>query len=187
MSYLSDFEHTKLDAPVHPGIVVQTHYVSDPITGQRRLPKTNVWRVERVLGKGGFGEVRLEVCPKENERRAVKRIWATGSTSKIQYERELKALLEFSKPKYKESAAFVEFFGWFEDPESVYPAMEYVPLEDLEENVLAMGCTIKEAEIKEITVQILEGLKIMHLENFVYRDLKPKVSYRLLLSLTRRS
>jgi serine/threonine protein kinase len=184
MSYLSDFEHTKLDAHVHPGSVVQTHYISDPVTGRRRVPKTKVWKVERVLGKGSFGEVRLEVCLEENERRAVKRIWATGSAFKIQYERELKALLEFSKPKYKESAAFVEFFGWFEDLDSVYLAMEYIPMGDLEENALACGGTIKEAEAKEIAVQILEGLKIMHLENFVHRDLKPKVSHCPHISLT---
>jgi serine/threonine protein kinase len=178
MSYLSDLEHTKLEAHVYPGgIVVQTNYISDPITGQRRVPKTKVWRVERALGQGSFGGVRLEVHPEENEQRAVKRIWSTGSQFKKAYERELKALLEFSKPKYKESAVFVEFLGWFEDPESVYLAMEYVPLGDLEENVIANGGTFKEEEVRTITAQILEGLKIMHLENFVHRDLKPKVSF----------
>jgi calcium/calmodulin-dependent protein kinase I len=176
MSYLSDFEHTKLDARVFPGFVIQTHYVSDPITGQRRVPKEKVWKVERLLGKGGFGEVRLEVHPEENEKRAVKRMWATGSSFKKEYERELKALLEFSKPKYKESAVFVEFLGWFEDAECVYLAMEYVPLGDLEENVQAIGGVVKEAEVRDITIQILEGLRIMHLENFAHRDLKPKVS-----------
>lgn len=134
------------------------------------------WKVDRLLAKGGFGEVRLEVCVEEKKRRAVKRIWATGSTFKIQYERELKALLEFSKPKYKESAAFVEFYGWFQDLESVYIAMEYIPLGDLEENVALLGGTLREAEVRDITVQVLEGLKIMHLESFVHRDLKPKAS-----------
>jgi len=53
--------------------------------------------------------------------------------------------------------------------------MEYIPLGDLEENVQALGGVVKEAEVKDITSQILEGLKIMHLEKFVHRDLKPKV------------
>ena len=70
----------------------------------------------------------------------------------------------------------VEFLGWFEDAECVYLAMEYVPLGDLEENVQAIGGTVKEAEVRDITIQILEGLKIMHLEKFAHRDLKPKVS-----------
>lgn len=104
----------------------------------------------------------------------MKRIWTTGTEFKRSYERELKALLEFSKPKYKESAVFVEFLGWFEDLESVYLAMEYLPLGDLEDNILAVGGSIKEEEVREIAVQVLEGLRIMHLENFAHRDLKPK-------------
>jgi Protein kinase domain len=180
MSYLSDFEHAKLDAHVFPGCVVQKHYISSAISGQRRIPVTKVWKVEKLLGKGTFGEVRLEACSSENkdtnEERAVKRIWTTGMEFKRSYERELKALLEFSKPKYKESAVFVEFLGWFEDLESVYLAMEYLPLGDLEDNVLAVGGSIKETEVREIAVQVLEGLRIMHLENFAHRDLKPKVS-----------
>lgn len=43
--------------------------------------------------------MRLEAYAEEQ--RAVKRIWAAGTTFKVEYERELKALLEFSKPKYK--------------------------------------------------------------------------------------
>jgi serine/threonine protein kinase len=172
-SYISDFEHMRLDAKVFPGTVVETYYISDAITGQRRVPKTKAWKVERSLGQGGFGAVRIEVYA--NEKRAVKRIWTTGSVLKNQYERELKALLEFSKPKYKEAAVFVEFFGWFEDLDSVYLTMEYLPLGDLEDNVPPEASAVKEGEIKDIVSQILEGLKIMHLENFVHRDLKPKV------------
>jgi hypothetical protein len=174
-SYLSDFEHVKINAEVFPGIVIERAFVSDAINGQRKVPKTKLWRVERVLGKGGSGEVRLEHNEEGNERRAVKRIWASGFTLKLAYERELKALMEFSKPKYKEAAVFVDFLGWFEDNESVYLAMEYLPLGDLEGNVPPRLGAISEPEIKEITLQILEGLKIMHMEHFVHRDLKPKV------------
>lgn len=84
------------------------------------------------------------------------------------------ALLEFSKPKYREAEVFVEFLGWFEDHDTVYLAIEYIPLGDLEHNVPAQA-RITEGEIRDITAQILEGLQIMHLENFVHRDLKPKV------------
>jgi len=69
----------------------------------------------------------------------------------------------------------VGFLGWFQDPESVYLAMEYVPLGDLEDNIATVGGQIGEAQVRQIAVQILEGLKIMHSERFVHRDLKPKV------------
>jgi serine/threonine protein kinase len=54
---------------------------------------------------------------------------------------------------------------------------------DLEANLLdlessiANGLTIPEEDVREITSQILEGLKIMHAEGFAHRDLKPKVQF----------
>jgi serine/threonine protein kinase len=174
-SYLSDLDHHKINAQVNPWQVVETHYISDPSNGHRKVPRVKLWKVERVLGKGGCAEVRLETNREDDEKRAVKRMWTSGSTLKKEYQRELMALLEFSKPKYKEAAVFVEFLGWFEDHECVYLAMEYIPLGDLEHNVPARARAITEGEIRDITCQVLEGLRIMHLEGFVHRDLKPKV------------
>lgn len=57
----------------------------------------------------------------------------------------------------------------------MYLAMEYVPNGDLEDNMKTQGGKVEEAGVKDIAMQILEGLKIMHLERFVHRDLKPKV------------
>jgi serine/threonine protein kinase len=178
-SHLSQFDHTKINAQVirEANLVIETHLVSDRVSGQRRVPKQKVWRVERIIGKGAFGEIRLEVLMEGSEQRAVKRLWRTsGSTLKREYQRELEALVEFSKLKYKEAAVFVEFLGWFEDSDSVYLAMEYIPLGDLEHNVPSRPGQLVEPEIRLITFQILEGLKIMHSESFVHRDLKPKVT-----------
>jgi serine/threonine protein kinase len=179
-AYVSDLEHHKLNAHVYPGHVIERYFVSDPNKGLRRKQMTTIWKVERQLGKGGSGEVRLEVRTdeqaEEKDRRAVKRIWTSSSNLRKEYERELKALLEFSKPKYKEAAVFVEFWGWFEDHDSVYLAMEYMPHGDLEDNIPPKGEPINEWEIREIASQILEGLRFMHQEGFIHQDLKPKVS-----------
>jgi serine/threonine protein kinase len=71
---------------------------------------------------------------------------------------------------------FVEFFGWFKDGSDVFLAMEYVPLGDLERNVVAHSGKIPEIEARDITEQILWGLEIMHAESFAHRDLKPQVN-----------
>ena len=179
LSHLSQFDHTKINAQVlrEANLVVETHLVSNLVSGQRRVPKQKVWRVERTIGKGAFGEVRLEVLMEGGgEQRAVKRLWTSRSALKREYQRELEALVEFSKLKYKEAAVFVDFLGWFEDSDSVYLAMEYIPLGDLEHNVPSRSGQLGESEIRLITSQILEGLKIMHSESFVHRDLKPKVT-----------
>jgi serine/threonine protein kinase len=61
--------------------------------------------------------------------------------------------------------------------------MEYIRGGDLEANLLDLESltehrpAIPEEDIREITSQILEGLKIMHAEGFAHRDLKPKVQF----------
>ena len=56
--------------------------------------------MEQLLGRGSFGQVRLEKNQEDGQMRAVKRITTTSVVlSNSEYERELKALLEFSKPK----------------------------------------------------------------------------------------
>ena len=66
----------------------------------RRSRQTRVWKVEQLLGHGSFGQVRLEKNHEDGQLRAVKRITTTSATlSNNECEKELKALLEFSKPK----------------------------------------------------------------------------------------
>jgi serine/threonine protein kinase len=67
----------------------------------------------------------------------------------------------------------VKSFGWFENDESVFIAMEYFPLGDLQ-NYLSLP--LPENEVKQITSQVLEGLTFMHDNGFAHRDLKPTVS-----------
>ncbi len=56
------------------------------------------WEIKRLLGRGSFREVRLR--SHKAQLRAVKRTATSGTElSSIEYERELKPLLEFSKPK----------------------------------------------------------------------------------------
>ncbi|CZR58612.1 uncharacterized protein PAC_08504 [Phialocephala subalpina] len=172
----SEIEHWHIDATVYKDRVEEVHYVSDPAQNIRRKPRTITWQVERFLGRGTFGEVRLERNKADGSVRAVKRIATTNPSLKnSECERELKALLEFSKPKSREAAVFVDFLGWFKDQSDVFLAMEFIPLGDLETNIRnARSGRLPEIEAQEITEQILSGLEIMHTESFAHRDLKPQ-------------
>lgn len=68
----SDIEHWDINAIVHKDCVEETNYVSDPAKNIRRQPVTTIWNVERLLGRGGFGEVRLERNKQDGRARAVK-------------------------------------------------------------------------------------------------------------------
>jgi hypothetical protein len=105
-SMSSDIEHWHINAIVHKDCVEETHYVSDPARNIRRRPETTIWQVERLLGRGGFGEVRLERNRQDGRARAVKRIAMMGTNlTNMECEKELKALLEFSKPKVKAASS----------------------------------------------------------------------------------
>jgi hypothetical protein len=99
----SDLDHWYLNATVYKDRVEEIHYISDPARKIRRRQQRKTWQVERFLGRGGFGEVRLERNTDQDGNtslRAVKRIGGAGALlSNSEYEKELKALLEFSKPK----------------------------------------------------------------------------------------
>jgi hypothetical protein len=98
----SDIKHWYLNATVFKDRVEEIHYISDPSKGVRRRQQTRVWHVERFLGRGGFGEVRLERDGVDGNVRAVKRITTMSTNlSNSECEKELTALLEFSKPKVR--------------------------------------------------------------------------------------
>ncbi|MCJ1470035.1 hypothetical protein MMC07_008680 [Pseudocyphellaria aurata] len=129
------------------------------------------WRKERELGQGASGTVYLERCIQgrsEGERvRAVKKI------RKIQvgnYYRELEAIALFSLPKAGYERCFVKSFGWYDDDNSIYITMEYLPQGDLHQH---LSSPLPEKECQQIVFQILEGIHFMHEMGFAHRDLKP--------------
>jgi hypothetical protein len=101
MAAKSDIEHWQIDATVHSDRVEETNLITDPLRNIRQNPQTVVWHVEKFLGRGGCGEVRLERQKESNKARAVKRIVTATNLSHSEWKRELKALLEFSKPKVR--------------------------------------------------------------------------------------
>jgi serine/threonine protein kinase len=89
---------------------------------------------------------------------------------RIDYKKEILALAKFSKPQYQQQEVLVKFLGWFEDTSDLFLYMEYFELGDLEGHITE---SITEDEVKDITTNLLNGLRIMHSESFVHRDLKP--------------
>ena len=66
----------------------------------------------------------------------------------------------------------MEFLGWFEEPETLYVAMEYFKEGDLSKRT---GRPLPQETVQNISKQILEGLKVIHQHGIAHRDLKPAV------------
>lgn len=111
LSSKSDLDHWRISATVYKDRVEEQRYITDTARGIRRRQYTKVWYDDELLGRGGFGEVRLQKSETSSgsgsgrgdaETRAVKRIPLAGKGwSDRECEKELKALLEFSKPKVR--------------------------------------------------------------------------------------
>lgn len=64
--------------------------------------------------------------------------------------------------------------GWFENEHSLFIAMEHIRNGDLHDNLKG---PLPEVEVQQISFQILRGLEHLHDNQFIHRDLKPKVTF----------
>ncbi|KAJ5573296.1 Tetratricopeptide-like helical [Penicillium hetheringtonii] len=154
---------------------IHIYHESDPTSRRRVVARSEHWKRLRRIGGGGYSTVWLEECSQGSRNgikvRAVKQIETGGRFNRIDFNRELETIAKFSHPRYQR--CFVESFGWYQSPEHLWIAMEYLELGDLLD-YMDDRPRIPESEAQEITFQILEGLEMMHRNEFAHRDLKPK-------------
>ncbi|KAI9043586.1 kinase-like protein [Aspergillus affinis] len=154
---------------------VHTYHEPDYKSRRRLVSRSEHWRRYGKIGGGSYGSVWLEKCVKgarrENGLRAVKQMEVRRQSTRVDYNRELEAIAKFSHWKYER--AFVKSFGWYEGPDHLFIAMEYLELGDLH-TYLQHKPALPEHEAKEVTFQILDGLFLMHDNEFAHRDMKPR-------------
>ncbi|KKK21344.1 hypothetical protein ARAM_002632, partial [Aspergillus rambellii] len=152
---------------------VHTYHQRSVRSRRQPLPRSEHWRRVKRIGGGGFGSVWLEQCTQggrgDGEVRAVKQIEIDQHSTQLDCYRELEAIAKFSQRKYEEW--FVKSFGWYKGPAHLFIAMEYLELGDLYTYV-HRSPPLSESEVKDITYQILDGLRLMHENEFTHRDLK---------------
>lgn len=183
----------KLNADILPDGT--SHYTFRPDYSQgttgRWRPKIEIWKRGKILGSGSFGTVWIEECASKEgltKLRAVKMIKKLPHPSHLTCcDQELEAIAKFSQPKVctalhtahfmvvnidQYSDLFVRSFGWFENQEFIFIAMEHICLGNLQDNLTG---PVPETEAKQICFQVLQGIQCLHDNDFVHRDLKPEV------------
>ncbi|KAG0640822.1 kinase-like domain-containing protein [Tuber brumale] len=153
---------------------IETEFFQDHVRHTRNVEEARlrnervkeVWHNDEELGRGGFGVVHKQIQKATGLCRAVKTIDKTGLSANLDYTRELLVMAILAKCP----TLFVKFLGWFEEPTSLYIAMEYLEQGDLTKHI---GKPLPQETVRNISAQILEGLEAMHHQKMAHRDLKP--------------
>ena len=147
------------------------------------------YRIERVLGQGGFGNTYVGVNTVFNERVAIKEFFMRGVslregdqvTVSVSVPENKDNFLQ-QKEKFKKEALrirqlknehIVAVHDMFEENGTAYYVMDYVDGQNLAERMKLTGKPIKEQDVRYILPQILDALKAVHNAGFWHLDLKP--------------
>jgi len=154
----------KIETEFRQDHVTHTIYVEKARCRNEKVKE--VWRDCEELGRGGFGVVHKQIQRATGHYRAVKTIDKSRLPPDLDYSRELLVMAILSKCP----TLFVKFLGWFEEPTNLHIAMEYLEEGDLTKHI---GKPLPQDTVRNISIQILEGLEVMHQQGIAHRDLKP--------------
>lgn len=126
--------------------------------------------VERILARGGMGEVCLALDPNLNRRVAIKRMFGAlldDADALERFKREARATAAVSHP----NIAGIYFVG-ADDEGRPFLAMEYIDGINLVD-VVRHKMRLPYSTLCDWIVQACQGLQAAHKANIIHRDLKP--------------
>jgi serine/threonine protein kinase len=164
-----------LNATAFPRFLQSEHYgyVLEMRAKEQRIPGLADFRLVRVLGQGGFGQVlevvkrdcgkryAMKVMHKEMMRRSLGSSWQR----KIGLERDLLASLDHP--------FLVNLKYAFQNTEFLVLVMDLVRSNDLSEFVLGKR-RLARPQVKWIIMEVLAVMRYLHSKGVLYRDLKPE-------------
>ena len=147
------------------------------------------YRIERVLGQGGFGNTYVGYNTEFEETVAIKEFFMKGVTERDEATSVVSVSnadnvqqFEEQREKFKKEARrlrklknehIVKVYDLFEENGTAYYVMDYIDGESLAEKIKKTGNPFTEAEVRGILSQILEALKEVHQNEIWHLDLKP--------------
>ena len=160
---------------------------------QQLQPNTTLqggkYRIERVLGQGGFGNTYVGYNTEFEETVAIKEFFMKGVTERDETTCAVSVSnsdnvpqFEEQREKFKKEARrlrklknehIVKVHDLFEENGTAYYVMDYIDGESLAEKMKKTGEPFEESEVRSILLQILDSLKEVHQNEIWHLDLKP--------------
>lgn len=145
------------------------------------------YRIERVLGQGGFGITYLAVQTSDNRQVAIKELFLSGVNERVGTAIQVSnsandTLFENQKEKFKKEAKrimsldnehIVKVYDLFEENNTVYYVMDYLKGESLATKMKREGHPLTESEVMDILPQLLDALSEIHQYQIWHLDIKP--------------
>ncbi|WP_317932715.1 serine/threonine-protein kinase [Halioxenophilus sp. WMMB6] len=149
------------------------------------------YRIEAVLGYGGFGIVYKavhqhldshvaikEFLPPEIAVREATSVHPMSTSAAVDFEAGLKRFLDEAKQlvRFKAHKNIVSCRDFFEANGTAYLVMEFedgMPLSDLLAARKRSNAPLNEEQIYSIILPLLDGLKTIHAQGVLHRDIKP--------------
>ena len=145
------------------------------------------YRIERVLGQGGFGITYLAILVSSNRKVAIKELFLNGVNERSGYSIQVSnsvndPLFEKQKEKFKKEAKrimsldnehIVKVYDLFEENNTVYYVMDYLEGESLASKMKRQGHPLTESEVMDILPQLLDALSEIHKYQIWHLDIKP--------------
>lgn len=151
----------------------QYRYIIDLKAKEKIVPKLSDFRVVRVLGEGGFGQVidvmkrdcGIHYAMKVMNKDAMKKNLGSTWRKKIATEQSIMATLHHP--------FLVNLQYAFQNQDFLILVMDIVPSGDLSEFVLTKRRLTPE-QVCWVLMEVVEVLSYMHAQQILYRDLKPE-------------
>ena len=160
---------------------------------QHLLPNTTLqggkYRIERVLGQGGFGNTYIAINTVFDDHVAIKEFFMQGVNDRDETSGSVTIGVESNtqqfdeqKEKFKKEARrlwklknehIVKVHDLFEENGTSYYVMDYIDGESLAERLKRTGKPMSEQDVKNLLPQILDALKEVHQNEMWHLDLKP--------------
>ncbi|CAK58560.1 unnamed protein product (macronuclear) [Paramecium tetraurelia] len=129
---------------------------------------TDTYIINKILGEGSYGQVRLVQHKKTGQQRAMKQI----QKKKILKEQEDAMFSEVALLKDMDHQNIVKLFELYQDSQNYYLVTEYLNGGELLDKLTKLS-TFNERTAADYMKQVLSALSYCHAQNIIHRDMKP--------------